>query len=136
MKIRYRDSHGHFITPAKASKQRRVISEVYDEKTGKRIGERVTGYYKEIKKLAREAMPKVSTRKEKEYTPSKKAKPMTTRYADYSDSYDEDFGTEEEDFEELEEEWSDVYEADFGELDDLDNLEELLIDDDDWYSEE
>ena len=136
MKIRYRDFHGHFISPGKASKQKRIISEVYDEKTGKRIGERVRGYFKEVKKLAREAMPKVSTRKEKEYISRQKPKPLTTtRYADYSDDYDSDFGTD-EDFEELEEEWSEEYEADFGELDDLDNLEELLIDDDDWYSEE
>jgi hypothetical protein len=134
MKIRYRDAHGRMISGARARTRKRVVSEIYDEKTGKRIGSPVSGYYKEIKKLARDAMPKVTTRTMKTYTPRTTPKPIRTYYMDEPDYEGE---PDDETMDELEEQWTDLYEDDFAELDEyFDDLESLLDDDNEWYTNE
>lgn len=135
MKIRYRDRHGRLISVKQAKTRKSVVSEIYDEKTGKRIGKSVSGYYSEVKKLARDAMPKVSPKKQKQYTPRTTPKKSHTTYyssdADFDDDPDEDY------LDELEEHWDDIFEDDFGELDEyFDDLESLLEDDSEWYTHE
>ena len=133
MKIRYRDTQGKLISKDKASTRKKVVSEIYDEKTGRRIGSPVTGYYKEVKKLARDAMPKVTTRQMKTYTPRSTPKPSRTYYADEPD-YEE---PDDERMDELEEQWDDLFEDDFGELDEyFDDMESILDDDSEWYTNE
>jgi hypothetical protein len=134
MKIRYRDTHGHMISSTKAQSRKQVVSEIYDEKTGKRIGLPVSGYYSEVKKLARDAMPKVTARATKTYTPRSTPKPLPrTYYAEVPD-YDE---PDDDEIEELENNWQDLFEDDFGELDEyFDDLESILDDDNEWYTNE
>lgn len=143
MNIRYRDRYGRWTTPAKASRQKLVKSELYEG--NKKVGKTVQGYYTQTKKLAREAMPPVKLKPQKEYK-SKPAKGYTTTVThkgyrttestiDFTDEYDSDFGSD-EDYEELEELWHDEYEEEFGDLDDyLDDLEDILESDDEWYED-
>ncbi len=130
MKIRYRDAKGHFLSVKKAQRRKKVLSELYDPQTNKRIGRTVHGFYPEIKKLAREAMPPVKTRKSTEYTPRRKPKP-TPRPLIETEPYEEELDDEE--LEELESMWQDDYQDQFGELDAMDDINELLEDEDEWY---
>lgn len=134
MKIRYRDSHGKLISSVAARTRKQVKSEIYDEKTGKRIGTTVPGYYAEVKKLARDAMPKVTPRQTKRYTPRPVPKKSRTTYYQ-SDEFDDD--PDDDYIEELEYQWDDVFEEDFGELDEyFDGLDDILDDDSEWYTNE
>ncbi len=131
MKIRYRDAKGHFLSEKKAKRRKQVRSEIYDPKTNKKIGKTVSGFYSEIKKLARAVMPVVKTRKQKEYTPRRKAKPQQRTIRVEPEFEEEELDDEE--LEELEAEWIDEFQDGFGELDAMDDLDELLDDEDEWY---
>lgn len=114
--IRYRDSKGHIITKSKASKLKKVRSEMVEG--NKVLGRSVDGFVVDMKKLARLAMPKVKVKPQRILS-----KPMEEDF---------DFDSDESD-EETEDEW-DSMAADFPEIDaGLDDLDSLIDDEDEWY---
>ena len=138
MRIVYRGKDGRFISEssAKRRKPQNVITELRDTRD-KSIGSS-RGYYTSFKKLSRAVLPKLKlkTKKRPRVEPIKVRRKAGTAYEEYApepETYEE---LDEGELSELEDEWRDDFADDFGDdLDYMDDLEELLTDEDEWYED-
>jgi hypothetical protein len=116
MKIRYRSAFtGTFMQTEVARTAKKVTSELVDH--GKTVA-KVPGFYTSVKKLARKALPPLQKRKRpREYAPPPEPEP--------------------DDMDDLIDEWSEDYDGDknFDTLNAMDDLDEYVLDEDEWYEE-
>jgi hypothetical protein len=138
MIILYRGKDGRFISARSAGRRKpgNVMSELREK--NKSLGVK-RGYFSSVKKLTRVILPqlKLKTKKRPQVTPIKVRMRGKSRFpepdieAEYYEELDEG------ELSEYEDEWRDEFseDSDLQGLSHMDDLEELLEDEDEWYHE-